>query len=181
MKITITYLIAFLSLNIFSQTKYITKNGTVNFEASVSSFEEVKAINYSVTAIIDTKNGEFAALVLVKGFRFKNALMEEHFNENYAESDRYPKAIFRGKLEEFSLEKLSSKSIFKINGMLTFHGETKKLEDIPLKFSNDGDIIQVSGSFKVNTSDFNIKIPKVVKDKVSETVEVFLNFALKKT
>lgn len=107
--------------------------------------------------------------------------MEEHFNENYAESDRYPKAIFRGKLEEFSLEKLSSKSIFKINGMLTFHGETKKLEDIPLKFSNDGDIIQVSGSFKVNTSDFNIKIPKVVKDKVSETVEVFLNFALKKT
>jgi polyisoprenoid-binding protein YceI len=181
MKKTITYFIAFLSLSIFSQTKYITKNGTVNFEASVSSFEEVKAINNSVTAIIDTKNGEFAALVLVKGFRFKNALMEEHFNENYAESDMYPKAIFKGKFEEFSLEKLSSKSIFKINGMLTFHGETKKLESIPFKFSNDKDLIQVSGSFKVNTSDFNIKIPKVVKDKVSETVEIFLNFTLKKT
>lgn len=180
MKKTIIYFIAFLSLNTFSQTKYITKNGTVNFEASVSSFEEVKAINNSVTAIIDTKNGEFAALVLVKGFRFKNALMEEHFNENYAESDTYPKATFKGKLSGFSVEKLSTNSIFEINGTLTFHGETKKLESIPLKFSNNGDLIKVSGSFKVNISDFNIKIPKVVKDKVSETVEIFLNFTLKK-
>ena len=69
------YLIAFISINIFSQTKYLTKTGIVNFEASVPSVEEVKAANNAVTAIINSDNGEFAALVLVKGFRFKNALM----------------------------------------------------------------------------------------------------------
>ncbi|MEN3324358.1 YceI family protein [Mariniflexile soesokkakense] len=181
MKKTITYFIAFLSLNIFSQTKYITKTGIVNFEASVSSFEEVKAINNSATAIIEVESGAFAALILVKGFRFKNALMEEHFNENYAESDKYPKATFKGNLKDFSIEKLSSNTVFKISGSLTFHGKTKKLESIPLTFSREGVFINVSGNFKVNASDFDIKIPKVVKDKVSETVEVSLNFSLKKT
>ncbi|MDO7170640.1 YceI family protein [Mariniflexile sp. AS56] len=175
------YLLAFFSLNLVAQSKYITKTGVVNFEASVASFEEVKAMNQSVTAIIETKSGAFAALVLVKGFRFKNALMEEHFNENYAESDQFPKATFKGNLEDFSIDKLSATSIFKMNGSLTFHGKTKKLESIPLKLSREGDFINVSGSFLLNTSDFDIKIPKVVKDKVSETVEVSLNFKLKKT
>ncbi|MFG6685511.1 YceI family protein [Mariniflexile sp. HNIBRBA6329] len=181
MKKAIAYFIVFLSLNIFSQTKYITKTGVVNFEASVSSFEEVKAINNSVTAIIEVESGEFAALVLVKGFRFKNALMEEHFNENYAESDKYPKAIFKGNLEDFTMNKLQSNSIFKISGTLTFHGKSKKLESIPLNFSKEGDFINISGNFKVNTSDFDIKIPKVVRDKVSETVAISLNFKLEKT
>ncbi len=180
MKKTIAYFILFLSLNIFSQTKYVTKTGEVVFEASVSSFEEVKAVNRSVTAIIDTDSGEFAALVLVKGFRFKNALMEEHFNENYAESDKYPKAIFKGNLEGFTMDKLQSNSLVRISGILTFHGISKKLESIPLKVSNEGDLIKMSGSFKVKASDFNIKIPKIVSDKVSETVEVFLNFILEK-
>ena len=71
----------------FSQEKYLTKSGVLNFEASVEYFEEIKATNTNVTAILNTSNGQFAALALVKGFRFKNALMEEHFNENYAESD----------------------------------------------------------------------------------------------
>ena len=92
------FLFVLVSVNCLAQSKYLTKTGTVNFEASVPSFEEVKASNNSVTAILNTENGEFAALALVKGFRFKNALMEEHFNENYAESDKYPKAVFRGKI-----------------------------------------------------------------------------------
>ena len=79
----------------FSQSKYLTKSGLLNFEASVEAFEEIKATNNNVTAILNTENGQFAALALVKGFRFKNALMEEHFNENYAESDEHPKAIFK--------------------------------------------------------------------------------------
>lgn len=173
-------IIAFISFNTFSQTKFITKTGVVRFEASVTSFEEVKAVNNSVTAIIEVESGEFAALVFIKGFRFKNALMEEHFNENYAESDKYPKANFKGTLEDFSMDKLHSNALFKISGTLTFHGKTKKLESIPLKFSKEGDLINVSGNFKVNASDFDIKIPKVVKDKVSETVDVFLDFSLKK-
>ena len=67
----ILFILAFISVNTFGQTKYLTKTGTVVFEASVPSFEQVKGTNNSVTAIINTDNGEFAALVLVKGFRFK--------------------------------------------------------------------------------------------------------------
>ena len=76
----------------FSQGKFLTKSGAITFEASVPSFEEVKATNDKVTAIINTETSDIAALALVKGFRFKVALMEEHFNENYAESDKFPKA-----------------------------------------------------------------------------------------
>ena len=174
------YCITFISLNIFSQGKYLTKTGTVNFEASVPSFEEVAAKNNSTTAIFNTLNGEFAALVLVKGFRFKNALMEEHFNENYAESHKYPKATFKGTIVDFNINNLSPKNAYKINGELTFHGKTKKLASIPLIFSIEGDLIKISGNFKVNASDFDIKIPNVVKNKISETINVSLDFALDK-
>ena len=86
-----------------SQEKYWTRSGTLTFEASMPAFEEVKATNENVTAILNTTDGTFAALALVKGFRFKNALMEEHFNESYIESNRYPKAIFKGQLLNFDV------------------------------------------------------------------------------
>ena len=176
----LVYLIAFISVNIFSQAKYLTKTGVVNFEASVPSVEEVKATNNAVTAIINSDSGEFAALVLVKGFRFKNALMEEHFNENYAESDTYPKVTFKGKIKDFSLDKLNSTSSFIADGVLTFHGKTKQLEVIILNITKREDTISISSVFNVNVSDFDIKIPKIVRDKVNENVEVSFNFNLKK-
>ncbi|TYA92247.1 YceI family protein [Seonamhaeicola marinus] len=175
------YIIGFISLGTFAQTKYLTKTGTVSFEASVPSFEEVKATNNSVTAILNSENGEFAALVLVKGFRFKNALMEEHFNENYAESDTYPKATFKGKIKDFEVSKLSSKGIvFNIDGNLVFHGKTHKLENIETLISMENGLIKITGNFKTKASYFDIKIPKIVRNKVAEDIEVQLNFDLKK-
>ena len=176
------YFFVFISLNGFAQSKYLTKTGHVSFEASVPSFEEVKATNNAVTAIVNSENGEFAALILVKGFRFKNALMEEHFNENYAESDTYPKVTFKGYIVDFSFSKLSeTPKTLKINGALTFHGKTNQLENMPLNISinNDGYII-ISGVFTTNPSDYNIKIPKVVRNKIAESIEVMFNFQLKK-
>ena len=79
----------------FSQQKMIDKSGTITFEASVPTFEEVRAVNKSVTFVFNPKKGEITSLALMKGFRFKIALMEEHFNENYMETDDYPKAIFK--------------------------------------------------------------------------------------
>ncbi len=166
------YIIAFISISTFAQNKYLTKTGTVNFEASIPSFEEVAAINNAVTAIINTENNEFAALVFVKGFRFKNALMEEHFNENYAESDKYPKATFKGVIIKV-LDK------HQINGELIFHGKTKQLKDIPIVLITENETVKMSGSFVVNASGFDIKIPKVVKNKVSETIKISFNFTLK--
>ncbi len=176
---SIIYFITFLSINAFSQTKYITKTGTVAFEASVPSFEEVAAKNNSTTAILNTENGEFAALVLVKGFRFKNALMEEHFNENYAESDKYPKATFKGKIHGFSFKDLKKSTSFKITGELFFHGKTKKFEDIPINVSIDSnDIINITGNFNAIVSDFDIKIPKIVQNKVSQEIKIHYQFYL---
>jgi len=178
----IVYLLMLLSISAFSQSKYLTKTGTVTFEASVPSFEEVAAKNKSTTAILNTENGEFAALVLIKGFRFKNALMVEHFNENYAESDDFPKATFKGKLRDFTIEKINdAENIFIYNGTLSFHGETKSLDNLSVKVMlNEENRIKLSGAFSVEVSDFNIKIPKVVRNKLSNIVNVTFDFELSK-
>jgi len=173
------YFIAILNLNVFSQEKYLTKTGSVNFEASVSSFEEVAAKNNSVTAILNSQNGEFAALVLVNAFRFKNALMEEHFNENYSESSIYPKATFKGIIQNFSIINLEKKSVFKIIGELTFHGKTKKLEPITLICLIENGTLKITGDFVVKASDFDIKIPKIVSNKIANNVKVSFQFELK--
>ncbi len=181
MKKVIYLILLFVSLSITSQNRYLTKTGVVEFEAIVPSFEEVKAINNSTTAIINSETGEFAALVLIKGFRFKNALMEEHFNENYAESDVYTKATFKGKIIDFSLENLNSEGKnFILNGELTFHGKTKKLEGLPINIIINENIITISGKFTADASDFDIKIPKIVRSKISEDRKVSFNFELKK-
>lgn len=170
-----------ISISAVVQSKYLTKTGQLNFEASIPSFEEVAAKNNAVTAILNTENGEFAALALVKGFRFKNALMEEHFNENYAESDKHPKATFKGKIDGFNFSNLSdSESSTTVNGSLNFHGVTKDLKDIQLVMKLVDNKIVLSGSFKVLVSDFNIEIPKIVAKKLSNEVEVDFNFELVK-
>ena len=174
----ILYLILLFSFTSVAQGKYITRSGIIGFEASVPAFEEVKAKSNAATAIINTDNGEFAALVLVKSFRFKNALMEEHFNENYAESGQFPKATFKGNVSGLDLN--SDRTSYTISGKLTFHGITKALEDISLKISkSDGKII-ITGEFVSKASDYNIEIPKIVSNKIAQDVVVSFEFNLEK-
>lgn len=159
--------------------KKLTKTGTITFEASVPSFEEVKAKNEAVTCIINTDNGEIAALALMKGFRFKVALMEEHFNENYIESSKFPKATFKGKIDNFDYSKLSSTAKeFTIKGKLELHGKTKDLS-IKSKIKKTGEIINLVSNFNLNTDDFDIDIPNVVSKKLTKNVNVSLDFDLK--
>ncbi|MEH6763960.1 MAG: YceI family protein [Aequorivita antarctica] len=176
----ILYILLFLSATCFGQNKFITKTGSLNFEASVPSFEEVAAKNNSVTVIINAENGEIAALALVKAFRFKNALMEEHFNENYAESDKFPKATFKGKLLAFSFEKLIEVNDLFIEGELEFHGVSKHFDKIPVTLEYSNDKIILSGNFSAKASDFDIKIPKIVQSKVKDEVQINFNFELLK-
>ncbi|RAJ16912.1 YceI family protein [Olleya aquimaris] len=183
MKTVLTLIMAcILSVSSIAQDKYLTKTGQITFEASVPSFEEVKAKNEATTVILNTENGEFAALVFVKAFRFKNALMEEHFNENYAESDTYPKANFKGKISDFDFDSLNTtnkKMLY--SGTLEFHGKTNTLTDLPMTISkNEAGQIVLSGTFSVNVDDFDIEIPKVVSNKLSKTVDVAFSFTLKK-
>lgn len=161
------------------QEKKITKTGTITFEASVPSFEEVKGKNSAVTCVLNTTNGEIAALALMKGFRFKVALMEEHFNENYMESSKYPKATFKGKLENFDVPKLTATTKeFTLKGKLELHGKSKDIVTIA-KVKKIGTDIEVKTNFPVNISDFDIEIPSVVSKKVAKKVTIDCNFLLK--
>jgi polyisoprenoid-binding protein YceI len=172
----ITLFVFFISVMGFSQVKYLTKSGVLNFEASVETFEEIKAANSNVTAIFNASNGEFAALALVKGFRFKNALMEEHFNENYAESDEFPKAIFKGELTGFSLETIQN--TYTINGTLSFHGVTQPIENVSVVVVASKNTFHFKGSFVIAPNDFDIEIPNIVRSKIADNVTVVFDFEL---
>ncbi|MGQ7946015.1 YceI family protein [Flavobacterium sp. WC2509] len=155
-----------------SQEKMISKSGTVTFEASVPSFEEVKATNNSVTFVLNPVTGEIASLAIMRGFQFKIALMEEHFNENFIESDQYPKAIFKGKIDAFDVNSLTANpKDFIIKGKLELHGIPKDIT-ITAKISKTSLVIKMSSNFSVNASDFNIAIPAVVKNKLANKVNV---------
>ena len=167
------------SLSSFAQNKMVTKTGKITFEASVPAFEEVKAKNESVTCILNTSTGDIAALALIKSFRFKVALMEEHFNENYMESDTYPKATFKGKIDDFDFSKLTATAKqFTIKGKLELHG---KIKDITIKatIKKSGDSVEIESDFTLNTDDYAIDIPSVVSKKVSKKVAVKLDVTLK--
>ncbi|HSD13788.1 MAG TPA: YceI family protein [Flavobacterium sp.] len=175
------FLAALLSITFlgFTQSKKMTKTGEVKFEASVPSFEEVKAENKTTTVVLNTDNGDIAALALMKGFRFKIALMEEHFNENYIESDKFPKATFKGKVVDFDMSKLSeTEKEFTIKGTLELHGKSKKIS-VPAKIKKSGDAISLTTAFSVNSDDFDIEIPSVVSKKVSKTVNIDVDCVLK--
>ena len=167
-----------ISFTGISQEKYLTKSGVLNFEASVEAFEEIKASNSNITAIFNAANGQIAALALVKGFRFKNALMEEHFNENYAESDLYPKAIFKGELVGFSLDALQSN--YTIQGTLSFHGITKPLKNVSVEIIPSENSLTLQGIFEIIPNDFDIEIPKIVRSKIANSVTVVFEFELLK-
>ncbi|MBT8263615.1 MAG: YceI family protein [Bacteroidia bacterium] len=173
-------MISLLTLSTHAQEKLKTKTGEITFEASVPSFEEVKATNENVSAILNSETGEFAALALVKGFRFKVALMEEHFNENYMESSTYPKAVFKGIIQNFDSSSVTnSPTELVINGSVTMHGETKELSTA-VKLWKEGSTIVLSTSFVMKPGDFNIKIPAVVSNKIAEEVTVDAQFSLTK-
>lgn len=157
---------------VFAQDRIITKSATVTFEASVPAFEEVKATNKNVTVVLNPKTGELASLTLVKGFRFKVALMEEHFNENYIESDKFPKAVFRGKIEQLNVNNLTNvPKELALNGTLELHGKTVAIKTVA-KLSKTSAGIKLDCNFNVNANDFNIAIPSVVKNKVSNKINI---------
>lgn len=163
---------------VFSQDKKITKTGQIVFEASVPSFEEVKAVNESVSCILNIKTGEIASLALMKGFRFKVALMEEHFNENYIESSKYPKAIFKGIIKNFNLNSINKGTKLELNGKLELHGVSKDISVFVI-VKKSGEDIELVSDFDLTPADFNIQIPKIVRQKIAETVHVKARFLLK--
>lgn len=155
-----------------SGQKYMTKNGFISF-FSHTPMEDIKAENNQVAGIIDVSTGEIVFQVLIKSFHFERALMEEHFNENYMESDKYPKASFKGKITDLKAVNFEKNGVYEVavEGDLTIRDVTKKM-------SVKGTVEVVNGGLNANTKfivapeDYNIKIPGVVREKIAKTLEV---------
>lgn len=161
-----------------AQDKYFTKSGKIEF-SSKAPLEDIEAKNKTAMAVLDTKSGAIQFSVQMKGFEFEKALMQEHFNENYVESDKYPKADFKGTITnnpEISYTKPGTYTA-KIKGKMTLHGVTKDVETTgTIKVTGNG--VDAASTFNLQLSDYNIKIPAVVKDKISNTVRITVDTRL---
>jgi polyisoprenoid-binding protein YceI len=176
-------LLAFASF-IFSGTtfgqKYFTKSGKINFDAtSPTSPERIEGVNRTATCVIDTKTGNMQFAVLMKGFEFERALMEEHFNENYVESNKYPRAEFKGEIKQNDGVNYSKDGTYtvKVKGKLTLHGESNDVETDAKIIVQNGKISAMA-DFSVKLEDFKISIPGLVADKVSKIAKITVSCSL---
>lgn len=171
--------LALITSSSFGQ-KYFTKNGKINFDATTaSSPERVEAVNRSATCVVDFKSGAIQLAILMKSFEFERALMEEHFNENYVESNKFPKSEFKGKIKDVDDIDFSKDGTYKVKvkGDITIHGETKEVETEGKLMVQDGKI-NANAEFSVKLSDFKISIPGLVADKVSKTAKITVSCSL---
>jgi hypothetical protein len=153
----------------FSQ-RFTTRNGFIGFY-SRTALEDIKAENNQVFAIIEPGTKKLAFSLLLKGFIFPKELMQEHFNENYVESDKYPKANFTGTYT--GDVDLSKDGVYKVvvKGELNLHNTTRPLEAPATLEVKGGHLIGVS-DFKVKPEDYNISIPSLVRDKIDKEMAV---------
>ena len=168
-------ILIFSQQDLFSQQFY-TDKGVTKFDGSKAAFEPIKATNNNSVSIIDSKTGQIAAVILISKFEFRLGLMQEHFNENYLESNVYPKSTFEGKIKDFNVLNLTETVMtHEITGNLTIKGVAKKIKTIA-EISKVDNQIKIKSNFAVFLSDFGIKVPKIVFKKIDEEVKISLNF-----
>ncbi|HBC79082.1 MAG TPA: YceI family protein [Bacteroidales bacterium] len=152
--------------------KYMTKNGFISFYGH-TPMEDIKADNNQVASVLDISTGDLVFQVLIKSFHFDRALMEEHFNENYLESDKFPKATFKGKITNLQSVNFAKNGTYDVtvDGDLTIRDATNKV-------SAKGSIEVISGGinanskFNISPEDYKINIPGVVREKIAKNLEV---------
>lgn len=170
-----TMIVACLALSatlVQAQDKYFTKTGKIAFY-SKAPMEDIEAKNKTVASILDTKTGALQFAVLMKSFEFEKALMQEHFNENYVESGKYPKAEFRGVVENNASVNYARPGAYPVTvkGKLTLHGVTRDVEAAGTLNVADSRI-NANSVFNISLSDHNISIPAVVKEKISNNIRI---------
>lgn len=176
---TIIALILSASLFAFTtvtdQTKYFTREANITF-LSDAPLEKIQGINNQAVSMLDISTGQMEFAVLMKAFEFEKALLQEHFNENYVESDKFPKANFKGSITNFADVnwKVDGEYPVTVTGKLTIHGVTKDVTSKGKIIIKAG-AISASSSFNILISDYNIEIPSVVKDKINNNVKIDVN------
>lgn len=161
--------------------KYFSRSAKVAFDATTkTSPEKINAVSNSGTLVLDKATGAIQTAVLLKGFLFEKSLMQEHFNENYVESSKYPKAEFKGTIENANAVDFSKDGTYKTNvtGTMTLHGATKNIT-APAVFTVKGGKISAKANFTLPFADYNIDIPSLVADKVAKqaTIEIATDLA----
>lgn len=177
MKKIMTSLVALLIVQIgFAQNVLLDKLGTAHFY-SEAPLEDIEATNKKAIGAFDLDKGGIAVSMIIKNFHFDKSLMEEHFNENYLESDKYPKASLKGKIQNFSDLDFSKPGVFtaKIEGDLEIHGVKKPLV-CDVNFEVNKEVISVKTKFQVALKDHNIEIPTIVIRNIAEVVDVDASF-----
>ncbi|MBL7712542.1 MAG: YceI family protein [Chitinophagaceae bacterium] len=175
-KVLFTAAVACLALQASAQ-KFMTRSGKISF-FSTTPIENIEAFNNEVAAAVNTASGDVVFQVPVKSFKFEKQLMQEHFNESYMESDKFPKAEFKGKMNPAAFTKDGTYKTT-VNGKLTIHGVTKDVQ-IPGTIIVKGSELTLNTKFNVATADYNIQIPAVAKGKIANQIEVTVNSVLKK-
>ncbi len=180
MKKTALILIAILFFAFNSEAqKYITKTGKIVF-FSDGPLEKIEAKNNKVNSALDTKSGMFVFKVLMKSFVFEKALMQEHFNENYVESDKYPLSVFKGKITNIKDIDFTKEGSYnaEVEGSLTIHGKTNPV-NANGKFIVSANNVNGKSSFTIRLADYNIEIPGVVAGKIAEEILISVDIDLK--
>jgi len=169
-KIIVSLTLCGIAFTSFSQTKYFTKAAGISFY-SVAEQENIESHSNRAVSVFEKETGAIEFSVLIKSFQFEKALMQEHFNENYMESDKFPKATFKGSSEELKKLNFTKDGTYTItvSGDLSIHGETKKITT-PMTFVVKSKAISASTEFKVLLKDYNIKVPSVVGKKIAEEI-----------
>jgi len=159
------------SFGAFCQGKFIAKNAYTSFYSS-TPMEDILGESNEVVTILDSSNGEIVFQALMTTFHFKRALMEEHFNENYMESTKFPKAKFKGTIEGFKKEMLTTPaSNIKITGILNVHGVDKTIT-VPGTIGMESGKLAATSKFKVTPEEYGIEIPSLVRDKIGKEMEI---------
>jgi polyisoprenoid-binding protein YceI len=168
-----------ISTSAFSQ-KYITKTGSISFFSS-TPVENIEAHNKQVNSALDASTGDLVFKAVMKSFEFEKALMQEHFNENYMESDKFPTATFQGKISNLKDVNFDKPGVYNVtvDGNLTIHGITKKVSHTGT-LEVAGDKIIAKSKFKVKPSDYEIKIPGAVTKNIAESLEIKVDASLNK-
>jgi hypothetical protein len=179
-KITSMLAILMLISTLVSAQKYMTKVGTIKF-SSDTPMEKIEAVNRQVNSALDFSTGNFVFKVLIRGFEFPKALMQEHFNENYMESEKFPTSTFSGKVTNIKDVNLAKDAVYKVvvEGDLAMHGVTNKVKVNGTVEVKGGKVIGLA-TFNVAPKDYNITIPQAVIKNISEAIKVDVNVTLDK-
>jgi hypothetical protein len=172
MKKVLISLCLLASLGMFAQSTFITRTAYIRF-FSTTPVEDIEAVNNQVSSVIDLAKSQLVFQVPMKAFVFERALMQEHFNENYVESDKYPNGTFKGKIVGLNgVEGLSKEpKQFVIEGTMTIKDATKDIKEMAIVSIVDGKI-RLESVFSLTLADYNVSIPSAVRNKIQEKIEV---------